>query len=114
MVGGTMHSLRLFVSLALLNLIAHSADAQQKLFNWVTGEQEQVRLQPGMYYAVGPFAFKPDFRNLGMVKLAMQSGKPVFIGVVPQSPSDFLVQNPQTVQHLQYLFLKDNFLHIAY
>ena len=109
-----MKSLRLLVCLALLNLLAQSAGAQQKLFNWLSGEQEQVRLQPGMYYAVGPFAFKPDFRNLGIVKLAMQSAKPVFIGVVPQSAWDFVVQNPQTVQQLQYLCLKENILQIDY
>src|SRR5713226_2866986 len=109
-----MNSLRLLVCLALLNLLAQSAEAQQKLFNWVAGEQEQIRLQPGMYYAVGPFAFQPDFRHLGMVKLAMQATKPVFVGVVPQSAWNYVLQNPQTVQQLQYFCLKENVLQINY
>lgn len=108
-----MNPLRLFALLALLSM-ARSADAQQRVFNWVAGEQEQVRLQPGMYYAVGPFAFKPDFLQKGMVKLAMQAAKPVFIGVVPQSAWNYVVQNPQTVTQLQYFCLKENVLQLDY
>jgi hypothetical protein len=76
-----------------------SANAQEKVFNWVVGEQEQIRLQPGRYYAVGPFAFKPDFRHQGMVKLAMQASKPVFVGVVPESAWNYVVQNPQRLRN---------------
>lgn len=108
-----MNPLRLFALLALLSVVP-SADAQQKVFNWVAGEQEQVRLQPGMYYAVGPFAFKADFLHQGMVKLAMQAGKPVFVGVVPESAWNYVLQNPQTVTQLQYFCLKENVLQIDY
>lgn len=109
-----MNSLRLLVCFISLNLFAQCANAQQKVFNWVAGEQEQIRLQPGMYYAVGPFAFKPDFLHQGTVKLAMHAAKPVFVGVVPQSAWDYVVQNPQTVQQLQYFCLKENVLQIDY
>ena len=105
---------RFLVFLVLLDMFTQSANAQQKVFNWVTGEQEQIRLQPGMYYAVGPFAFKPDFLHQGMLKLAMRAAKPVFVGVVPQSAWDYVVQNPQTVQQLQYFCLKENVLQIDY
>jgi hypothetical protein len=106
--------LRIFPLVALLSMLAQPADAQQKAFNWVAGEQEQVRLQPGMYYAVGPFAFQPNFMRQGVVKLAMQTTKPVFVGVVPQSAWNYVVQNPQTVQQLQYFCLKENVLQIDF
>jgi len=95
-------------------LLPQSAHAQQKVFNWVAGGEEQIRLQPGMYYAVGPFAFQADFRHAGAIKLTMHSAKPVFVGVVPQSAWNYAVQNPQTVAGLQYFCLKENVLQIEY
>lgn len=109
-----LRTLASLASLALLSLFVQSASAQQKAFNWVAGEQEQIRLQPGMYYAVGPFAFRADILHPGMVKLALHSAKPVFVGVVPQSAWNYVVQNPQTVSQLQYFCLKENVLQIEY
>jgi hypothetical protein len=105
---------RFFFFLSGLILLAQSAHAQQKVFNWVAGGQEQVRLQPGMYYAVGPFAFQADFRHAGEIKLDLHSAKPVFVGVVPQEAWNYVVQNPQTVAQLQYVCLKENVLQIEY
>ncbi len=105
---------RFFFFLSGLILLAQSAHAQQKVFNWVAGGQEQVRLQPGMYYAVGPFAFQADFRNAGEIKLDLHAAKPVFVGVVPQEAWNYVVQNPQTVAQLQYFCLKENVLQIEY
>ncbi len=63
-----MKWLRCFLFLSGFTLI-QSVHAQQKVFNWVAGGEEQIRLQPGMYYAVGPFAFQPDFRHAGAAGL---------------------------------------------
>ncbi|SRR6266567_4727089 len=108
-----MKWLRCFLFLSGFTLI-QSVHAQQKVFNWVAGGEEQIRLQPGMYYAVGPFAFQPDFRHAGAIKLALHSAKPVFVGVVPQNAWNYVVQNPQTVAGLQYFCLKENVLQIEY
>ena len=105
---------RFFFFLSGLILLAQCAHAQQKVFNWVAGGQEQVRLQPGMYYAVGPFAFQADFRNAGEIKLDLHAAKPVFVGVVAQEAWNYVVQNPQTVAQLQYFCLKENVLQIEY
>src|SRR5260370_5166756 len=104
----------LFLFLSGFTLLTQSAHAQQKVFNWVAGGEEQIRLQPGMYYAVGPFAFQTDFRHAGEIKLGLHSAKPVFIGVVPQQAWNYVVQNPQTVAQLQYFCLKENVLQIDY
>ena len=109
-----MNWLRLIAFLAGLNLLTESANAQQKVFDWVAGGQEQVRLQPGMYYAVGPFAFQADFLHAGTIKLGLHSPKPVFVGVVPEAAWNYVVQNPQTVTQLQYFCLKENVLQIEY
>ncbi len=106
--------LYLFLFLAGLILPTQPACAQQKVFNWVAGGEEQIRLQPGMYYAVGPFAFQADFQHAGVIKLTMHSAKPVFVGVVPQQAWNYVVQNPQTVAGLQYFCLKENVLQIEY
>ncbi len=105
---------RFFFFLSGLILLSQSAHAQQKVFNWATEGQEQVRLQPGMYYAVGPFAFRPDILHPGTIKLALHTAKPVFIGVVPEAAWNYVVQNPQTVLQLQYFCLKENVLQIDY
>src|SRR6266852_4933564 len=109
-----MNWLRLIAFLAGLNLLTQSANAQQKVFDWAAEGQEQVRLQPGMYYAVGPFAFRPDILHPGTIKLALHSAKPVFVGVVPQGSWNYVVQNPQTVAQLQYFCLKENVLQVEY
>ncbi len=109
-----MNWLRLIAFLAGLNLLTQSANAQQKVFDWVAGGQEQVRLQPGMYYAVGPFAFQADFLHAGTIKLGLHSPKPVFVGVVPEAAWNYVVQNPQTVAQLRYFCLKENVLQIEY
>src|SRR6266436_6405831 len=109
-----MNWLRLIAFLAGLNLLTESANAQQKVFDWVAGGEEQIRLQPGIYYAVGPFAFQADFRHAGAIKLALHSAKPVFVGVVPQAAWNYVVQNPQAVAQLQYFCLKENVLQIDY
>jgi hypothetical protein len=110
----TMKRLCLFLFLSGFTLFSQSAHAQQKVFNWVAGGEEQIRLQPGMYYAVGPFAFRPDILHPGTIKLAFHSAKPVFVGVVPQGSWNYVVQNPQTVAQLQYFCLKENVLQIDY
>ncbi len=104
---------RPFLFLSGLVLLAASAHAQQKVFGWAAGGQEEVRLQPGIYYAVGPFAFQNDFRHAA-IKFALHSAKPVFIGVVPEATWNYVVQNPQTVAQLQYFCLKENVLQIDY
>jgi len=109
-----MKRFRLFLFLSGFALLTQSAHAQQKAFNWVAGGEEQIRLQPGMYYAVGPFAFQADFRHAGAIKLTMHSAKPVFVGVVSQQAWNYVVQNPQTVAGLQYFCLKENVLQIEY
>jgi hypothetical protein len=109
-----MNWLRLIAFLAGLNLLTQSANAQQKVFDWVAGGQEQVRLQPGMYYALGPFAFQANFLHAGTIKLGLRSPKPVFVGVVPEAAWNYVVQNPQTVAQLQYFCLKENVLQIEY
>src|SRR5437879_7185529 len=103
-----------FLCLWVLTLLPQSVHAQQKVFNWVTRGQEQIRLQPGMYYAVGPFALRPDILHPGTIKLALHSAKPVFVGVVPQGSWNYVVQNPQTVAQLQYFCLKENVLQVEY
>jgi hypothetical protein len=105
---------RLYLFLFLSGLFIQPAHAQQKVFNWVAGGQEQVRLQPGMYYAVGPFAFQADFRRTAVIKLDLHAAKPVFVGVVPQEAWNYVVQNPQTVAQLQYFCLKENVLQVEY
>ena len=110
----TMKRFHLFLFLSGLILLPQSAHAQQKVFGWAAGGQEEVRLQPGMYYAVGPFAFRQDFLHPGAIKLALHTAKPVFVGVVPQAAWNYVVQNPQTVAQLQYFCLKENVLQIEY
>src|SRR5712692_582668 len=110
----TMKRFHLFLVLSGLILLPQSAHAQQKVFNWVAAGEEQIRLQPGMYYAVGPFAFQADFRHVGAIKLGLHSAKPVFVGVVPQAAWNYVVQYPQTVAGLQYFCLKENVLQIEY
>jgi len=110
----TMKRFHLFLFLSGLILLPQSAHAQQKVFGWAAGGQEEVRLQPGMYYAVGPFAFRQDFLHPGTIKLALHTAKPVFVGVVAQASWNYVVQNPQTVAQLQYFCLKENVLQIEY
>jgi len=109
-----MKRFHLFLFLSGLILLPQSAHAQQKVFGWAAGGQEEVRLQPGMYYAVGPFAFRQDFLHPGTIKLALHTAKPVFVGVVAQASWNYVVQNPQTVAQLQYFCLKENVLQIEY
>src|SRR5438445_12971276 len=110
----TMKRFHLFLFLSVVTQLPQSAHAQQQVFNWVAGGQEQIRLQPGMYYAVGPFALRPDILHPGTIKLALHSAKPVFVGVVPQGSWNYVVQNPQTVAQLQYFCLKENVLQVEY
>src|SRR5229473_6754688 len=110
----TMKLFHLFLFLSVLTLLPQSAHAQQKVFSWAAGGVEQIRLEPGMYYAVGPFAFRPDILHPGTIKLGLHSAKPVFLGVVPQGSWNYVVQNPQTVAQLQYFCLKENVLQIEY
>jgi hypothetical protein len=46
--------------------------------------------------------------------LELHAAKPVFVGVVPQSAWNYVVQNSQTVLQLQYFCLKENVLRIDY
>ena len=110
----TMKRFHLFFFLSGLILLPRSAHAQQKAFDWVAAGEEQIRLQPGMYYAVGPFAFRPDILHPATIKLALHTAKPVFVGVVPEQTWNYVVQNPQTVAQLQYFCLKENVLQIDY
>jgi hypothetical protein len=107
----TIKRFHIFLFLSGLILFTQSVHAQQKIFNWVAGGEEQIRLQPGMYYAVGPFAIQKDE---GTIKLGLHSAKPVFVGVVPQEAWNYVVQNPQTVAQLRYSCLKENVLKIDY
>jgi hypothetical protein len=110
----TIKRFHIVLFLSGLILFTQSVLAQEKVFNWVAGGEEQIRLQPGMYYAIGPFAFQKDFRHAGVIKLGLHSVKPVFAGVVPQGSWNYVLQNPQTVAQLQYFCLKENILQIEY
>ena len=105
----------LFVLVLLLPaLLPQAAHAQQKSFGWAAGGQEDIRLQPSMYYAVGPFAFKPDIFHAAQIKLDVRAAKPVFVGVVPESTWNYVLQNPQTILQVQYFCLKENVVRIEY
>src|SRR5262249_29418891 len=94
----------LFGSLFLL-LSCSSASAQDRVFNWLPANAENVRLDPGNYHTGR--TYHPG-SNGGNNHVGIKSQKPVTIFMTPESDWNAVLENPRAVVPLHQVCLREH------
>jgi len=105
-------------ALALLcaGMMAGSAFAQQKTFDWVRDNDELVRLTPGLRQRIRVY----DPGQGGYIKLDLNAQKPVTVAVIQRRDWDDAMQDPQAIyrddimDRLRYMCVQQHVVSTAY
>ena len=84
---------------------------QQKTYNWVTGSDETVSLDPG-YYHGGP-TFQPSPKNLA-VHVDVDAQRPATIAMVSAQEWNDAGQHPEALQDLKYICVQEHVVKATY
>ena len=102
-------------ALLLVSLMAATAAAQQKAFDWVRDNNEVVRLTPGLRQKT--HLYNPG--QGGNIKLEITAQKPVTVALVQRRDWDDATQDPQamyrpSMDRLQYRCVQEHVLSTTY
>jgi hypothetical protein len=100
----------LFGSLFLL-LSCSSAFAQDRVFNWLPANDENVRLDPGNYHTGR--TYHPGSSG-GNNHVDIKSQKPITIFMTPESDWNTVLQNPRAVTQLRQVCLREHVVDTTY
>jgi hypothetical protein len=98
-------------ALLLACAVAAPLFGQQKTYNWVTGSDETVSLDPGYYHA-GP-TVQPSPKNLA-VHIDVDARRPVRIAMVSAQEWNDAAQNPDALQDLKYVCVQEHVVKATY
>ena len=106
----------LTLALLLASPMLQAGFAQQRVFNWVTDNNDVVRLAPGMRQKTR--LYSPG--QGGDIKLQLTAHRPVTVAVVPASEWDNATQDPQAIfraevmDRLHYTCIQQHVTNITY
>jgi len=100
----------LFGSLCLL-LSCGSLFAQDRVFNWLPANDENVRLDPGNYHTGRTYH---PASNGGNNHVDIKSQKPITIFMTPESDWNAVLQNPRTFVELRQVCLREHVVETTY
>jgi hypothetical protein len=106
----TMRTTLIFV-LLLSAILAGSAAAQQRVFDWTPATDESVRLDPAYYHAGHTFHPGPQGGN---IHVDIQSNLPVTIAMAPEADWNQAVQHPELLASLHYLCMQEHVVKSTY
>lgn len=97
--------------LLLACLPASPSLAQQKVYNWVTGNDETVSLDPGYYHAGPTFQQGP---RTSSVHVDIQAQQPVTIALVSAQDWSDAAQHPEAIKDLRYVCVQEHVVQATY
>jgi hypothetical protein len=98
-------------TLLLTCALAVPSSAQQKTYNWIQGNDETVRLDPGYYHTSPPYRPGPGARSL---HVDIDAEKPVSLAVVRLQEWNDAGQRPESVGSLNILCVQEHVVHTTY
>src|SRR5262249_45266150 len=84
---------------------------QQKTYNWIPGNDETVRLDPGFYHTSAPY--QPGHGSRSM-HVDIDAQQPVTLAVVPAREWNDTSQRPESVGTLTLLCVQEHVLQTTY
>lgn len=98
-------------ALLLACAVAAPLFGQQKTYNWVTGSDETVSLDPG-YYHGGP-TFQPSAKA-SAVHVDVDAERPIRISMVSAQEWSDAAQHPEALQELKYVCVQEHVVKATY
>jgi hypothetical protein len=84
---------------------------QQKVFNWVPGNDEIVSLDPGYYHAGSTYQPGAQAKD---VHVDIEAQQPVTIAMVSAQEWSNAAQHPEVIKNLKYMCLQDHVVKATY
>jgi hypothetical protein len=97
----------LLLSLTLAGLVL----AQEKAFEWITADDETVRLDPANFHAGRTYRPGPQGGN---IHLEIQAHLPVTVALAPAEDWSQAMQHPELLASLKYLCLREHVINTTY
>jgi hypothetical protein len=107
---GSIRTLWLICALAM-PLFIQQMSSQQKAYNWVPGNDETVRLDPG-YYHTGPTY--PPGSGARMIHVDISGQQPVTLAMVSAQDWSEATQRPEMMSNLRFLCVQEHVIHATY
>ncbi|PYX80476.1 MAG: hypothetical protein DMG70_23430 [Acidobacteria bacterium] len=102
---------RTLLCVLLISLLDLSALAQQKVFDWVSANNETVQLDPADYHSGRVYRPGPDGGN---IHVGIQAKQPVTIAVMWVDEWRAAQQHPETLGSLNYRCVREHVLSTTY
>ncbi len=99
------------LALLLTCALAGPLFGQQKLFNWVHDNDEELRLDPSFYQ--GTRIYNPGMQGMH-IRFDLQSQQPVTIAVTQLADWNNKIQHPEAPGHLQYWCVREHEVSTTY
>ena len=109
-----MRNTKLHFLLASLMIFAFSGPSraqQQRVFNWLPGNDESVRLDPANYHAGLTYH---TLGNGGNIQVDIKSEQPVTIFLTPAADWNVAVQHPETIANVRQLCPREHVVEARY
>src|SRR5262245_25159529 len=97
--------------LLLTCVLAVPSFGQHKIYNWIPGNDETVRLDPGFYHAGPPYQPGHGARS---IHVDIDAQQPVTLAVVPVREWSDASQRPESMGSLTFLCVQEHVLQTTY
>jgi hypothetical protein len=105
------HTLPALVATFLLGAFSSSSLAQQRVFNWLPANDENVRLDPANYHTAR--TYRPNAPGASN-HVDIKAEKPVTIFMTPAEDWNQALQHPETIVNLRQVCLREHVVETTY
>jgi hypothetical protein len=95
----------------LMGALSASSYGQERVFNWLPGNQEDVRLDPANYHAGQTYHASGDGGNM---QVDIKSEQPVTVFLARSEDWNAAVQHPESLNNLQQLCTREHVVETRY
>jgi hypothetical protein len=96
---------------SLMGALSASSYGQERVFNWLPGNQEDVRLDPANYHAGQTYHASGDGGNM---QVDIKSEQPVTVFLARSEDWNAAVQHPESLNNLQQLCTREHVVETRY